>query len=392
LSQTIKNDDLKSGAGSRSRLGQKIYSKTAASTVSKEVPALPVKTQPYVPTKRSQSYWATRHLLSESAPSISAAERQQALLRWGDFSLGYSIANQPCLKYSGDSDGFLAFGTRCGFNFVLGDPLCDPARKEKLLAAFLKQHRRVSFVQVSESTAAILERLGFRINEIGVDTRLDLATYAFSGKEKEWLRYADNWVTRRGFRIAEANIADHEQEIEAVSESWRKSRTIKRKEVRFLNRPIPMVDESGVRKFFLFSPSGRIEAFVYFDPLYSSGQLSGYVTSIKRRLPDCSTYGEPAILKRAIEQFQRDGVSSLWLGLSPLAQIENRQFKSNRFLHWTSRYLHKAGWFNRWLYNFRGHSQYKQRFRGEESKVYFASQARFNGLRLAAFSSLCGAF
>ena len=206
------------------------------------------------------------------------------------------------------------------------------------------------------------------------------------------MRYADNWVSRRGFRIAEANIADHEQEIEFVSETWRKSRTIKRKEVRFLNRPIPMIDESGVRKFFLFSPAGSIEAFVYFDPLYSAGQLSGYVTCIKRRLPDCSTYGETAILKRAIEQFQREGVPALWLGLSPLAQIENQQFRTNRVLHWTSRYLYDAGWFNRWLYNFKGHSQYKQRFRGEESKVYFASKARFNGLRLAAFASLCGAF
>ncbi len=314
------------------------------------------------------------------------------MLQWGDFSLAYSIANQPCLKYFGDGRGFLAFGTRCNFNYVLGDPLCAPERKKQLLSDFLQQYRRVSFVQISESTAEILEDRGYRINEIGVDTRLDLATYSFSGKEKEWLRYADNWVSRRGYRIVEANIADHEQEIESVSESWRKSRTIKRKEVRFLNRPIPMVDEADVRRFFLYSPAGKIEAFVYFDPLYFSGHLSGYVTCVKRRVPDCSTYGEPAIMKRAIEQFQREGVASLWLGLSPLAQIDNRRFRNNRFLHWSSRYLSDAGWFNRWFYNFKGHSQYKQRFRGEESKVYFASKARLNGLQLAAFASLCGAF
>ena len=276
---------------------------SSTNAATENAPSVPIKTEPYVATKRSQSYWATRHLHSAPITKITIAERQQALLRWGDFSLAYSIAHQPCLKYFGDSNGFLAFGTRTGFNYVLGDPLCAPEHKEKILSDFVQQHRRVSFVQASESTAAILERLGFRINEIGVDTRLDLATYSFTGKDKEWLRYADNWVSRRGFRIAEANIADHEQEIEFVSETWRKSRTIKRKEVRFLNRPIPMIDESGVRKFFLFSPAGSIEAFVYFDPLYSAGQLSGYVACIKRRLPDCSTYGETAILKRAIEQF-----------------------------------------------------------------------------------------
>jgi lysylphosphatidylglycerol synthetase-like protein (DUF2156 family) len=83
-------------------------------------------------------------------------------------------------------------------------------------------------------------------------------------------------------------------------------------------------------------------------------------------------------------------VPAVWLGLSPLANLENREFRTNRMLHWATRYYHRAGWINRWFYNFVGHTQYKARFRGEEVKVYYASPALENSRRLLALCSLCG--
>ena len=115
---------------------------------------------------------------------------------------------------------------------------------------------------------------------------LDLDSYNFVGKDKEWLRYAENWVTKRGFRIEEAGFKEYESEILGVSESWRATRTIKKKEVRFLSRPIVMNDELDVRRFFLFDAAGKIAAFVFFDPVYEAGRVTGYVTCIKRRQPD----------------------------------------------------------------------------------------------------------
>ena len=95
-------------------------------------------------------------------------------------------------------------------------------------------------------------------------------------------------------------------------------------------------------------------------------------------------------MKTAIEQFQREGVAHVWLGLSPLAQIEDREFRFNRPFHWSLRYLHGAGWLNKHFYNFVGHTQYKSRFRGNEEKTYYATPARFNSYRLLALASLCG--
>lgn len=344
------------------------------------------------PVRRAPTYWAQSVAPVSDETPVSRAARLDLLRQYGSFSLAYSVAVQPHLKYFGDDRGYLAYRQRGGVTFVLGDPIGSPKNRRELLREFLRKHRRPSFVQIGRETAQQLSRLGFSVNEMGIDTRIDLPNYSFAGKEKEWLRYADNWVSKRDYRIEEGSIRQHETEIVALSEAWRSTRTIKRKEVRFLSRPIVMEDEVDTRRFFLFDASGRMFAFVFFDPVYSQQRIVGYVTCFKRRLPEAPQYAEPAIMKRAIEVFQSEGREILMLGLSPLANIEDRDFPCNRVLHWSLRYYHRAGWLNRYFYNVEGHSQYKARFRGSEEKVYYATPAWFNSYRLLAFASLCGIF
>ncbi|MBL8856348.1 MAG: DUF2156 domain-containing protein [Planctomycetaceae bacterium] len=343
-------------------------------------------------TQRPQTYWAQSFAPSAELDQVPRAVRLELLRQFGSFSLAFSVAFQPHLKYFGDDRGYLAYRQRGGITFVLGDPICSPNRRAALLREFLLVHRRPSFVQIGRDTAEELRGLGFFINEMGIDTRLDLATYSFAGKDKEWLRYADNWVSKRHYRIEEASIRQHEAEIVALSEAWRSTRTIKRKEVRFLSRPIVMEDEVDARRFFLFDDQGRMLAFVFFDPVYAQQRVVGYVTCFKRRLPETTQYAEPAIMKRAIEVFQREGRECVLLGLSPLANIEDRDFRCNRILRGSLKYYYRAGWLNRYFYNLEGHAQYKARFRGTEEKVYYATPAWFNSYRLLALTSLCGIF
>jgi phosphatidylglycerol lysyltransferase len=353
------------------------------------------KSRPLPPTKlahRPPTYWAQSFAPSAENDQVPRAVRLDLLRRFGSFSLAYSIAFQPHLQYFGDDRGFLAYRQRGGITFVLGDPICSPERRRDLLQEFLLVHQRPSFVQIGRETADILSRLGFSINEMGIDSRIDLRSYSFAGQDKEWLRYADNWVSKRHYRIDEGDIRQYEAEIVAVSEAWRSTRTIKRKEVRFLSRPIVMEDEVDTRRFFLFDDQGRMLAFVFFDPIYSEQRVVGYVTCFKRRVPDATPYAEPAIMKRAIETFQREGREHVLLGLSPLANIEDPEFRCNRLLHWSLKYYFRAGWLNRRFYNLEGHSQYKARFRGNEEKVYYATPAWFNTYRLLALTSLCGIF
>lgn len=337
----------------------------------------------------SQTYWAEEQ--DEVESSIPLKRRMELLAQHGDFSLAYSTAVQPCLSYFGDENGFIAYRQRWGFSFTLGDIIAPKERHDSLLDEFLTAHPGTTFCQASRSLAERLNERGFYINEMGTDSTLDLDQYDFAGKQKEWLRYAANWSNRRDFEIVEAGFDTIVPEVvEKVSEAWRKTRTVKRKEVRFLNRPIVMKDELDVRKFFYLSPEGEVLAFVFLDPVYREGEKVGYVTSIKRRHPEAPIYAEQAIMKFAIEKLKSEGVQELKLGLSPLAWIDDDEFKKSWITHRLFRHAFKAKWVNHYFYHLLGHADYKRRFRGREEKLYLASQRRFNPIRFVALISLCG--
>ncbi len=341
----------------------------------------------------SQTYWAQEQADEETG--VSLATRMDLLSSHGSFSLAYSTAVQPRLRHFGDDDGFLAFRQRWGMTFVLGDIVAPRENWGKIVDRFTNQHRRVSFCQVSRPMAQLLSERGFYVNQMGVDTTLRLPEYNFDGKHKEWLRYASNWTNKRGFRIEESDFKQIEpQQVEAVSEAWRKTRTVKRKEVRFLNRPIVLKDEPDVRKFFLFSPQNQLLAFVFLDPIYEHGEIAGYVTVFKRRHPDAPIYAEQAIMKRVIETLKSEGVEELKLGLSPFASHQDdeseEEFQFNSTTRWLFRRSFSTQWVNRYFYNVVGHAEYKRRFRGSEEQVYFACSSRFSLPPMLALIGLCG--
>jgi len=168
---------------------------------------------------------------------------------------------------------------------------------------------------------------------------------------------ASNWCARRDYRIVEASFDDvHPDQVEAVSEAWRETRTVKQKEVRFLNRPIVLEDEPDVRKFFFFAPDNQLQAFVFLDPIYRDDHLVGFVTCIKRRHPDAPMYSEQAIMKHIIEKLQAEGLQELKLGLSPMAWIDDDQFKNSQLTSRLFRYSFNANWVNRYFYHLKGHA------------------------------------
>lgn len=341
----------------------------------------------------TQSQWSEEKEFKSGEASISFETRFRHLRAHGDFSIAYSTAVQPCLDYFHNDDGYLPFRCRWGVTFGLGDPMTGSTNKRSFLEQFIGEHRRPSFVSVNHETAAVLNDMGYFVNEMGVDTTLDLKSYNFNGKDKEWLRYANNWTSRRGFKIEECDADLVRKEAIELSEAWRETRTIKRKEVRFLNRPITIRNEIDVRKMYMLDADGRMQAFIYFDPLYKDNEVIGYVTCIKRRHPEAPQYAEHSLMKHAIEVFQSEGKQIVRLGLSPMAGIENGTFRSNKILDWTSRRYGVSKFVNRYLYNFRGHTLYKKRFRGDEEKIYYASPTNLtNGWRTFALCSLCGAF
>ena len=326
------------------------------------------------------------------ANSVQQQRRLAVARQFGTFTQAYSTAVQTGLEHFWHGEAYLAFRRKWGVACVLADPVGAPELHEPLVREFTRQFRKTCFWQISRSTAEILQGLGFWINEMGCDTRLDLADYDFGGKKKERLRHATNWLGKHGYEVREGTFSGDlaVEQILALSEAWFRSRRSK-KAVYFFNRPPVFVDEPDVRKFFLYSPAGAPVAFVFFDPIFRSGRVIGHSPSVKRRLPDAPLRAEEGIMKVAIEQFQRDGLERLMLGLSPLAGIEDREFRANPLIHLSwSRGLN-AWWVNRFFYNLAGHADFKRRFDGIEEQTYYASACLFNDFRVIASLRMAGA-
>lgn len=334
-----------------------------------------------------------RPLSGEPAVEPSLPARISLLRQHGNSTLAYSATFQKGLRHFGDERGFIAFKQVGGTALALSDPIAPRGEWPRLIEGFCAAHKDACFCQISRPAAEVLAQRRFFVNEMGVDTRLDLASYTFDGKEKRNLRMATNRMEKRGYVTRECALSEVDlREVWNLSEAWRDTRTIKRREVVFLNRPFDLGDEPDVRRFFTFDASGKLVALGFFDPLYENGEVIGYSTSFKRRLPEADLKAGQAITRLAIEQFQREGRKYVFLGLSPMADIADRDFRCNPMVAAWFRFAYRNRLFNRYLYNLQGHAEHKREFRGEALQTYFASDKILALPRLFMLMVACDIF
>ena len=221
---------------------------------------------------------------------VTEKVRLRALREYGNFALAYSATFQPGLDYFGGEEGFLAYKQVGSTAFVLSNPLAPVSGCEDLIRSFVSERSDVCFWQASRPVAKILEKIGFCVNEMGTETRIELDGYDFDGPRKRNFRRALNRAAYCSYTIAERSVTSLDrEELQTVSERWRQTRGVKNREMTFLTRPAILDDEVDVRKFFTFDHKGSLQAFAFFDPIYEGGEVVGYLCSAKRRLPEADT-------------------------------------------------------------------------------------------------------
>jgi Phosphatidylglycerol lysyltransferase, C-terminal len=179
---------------------------------------------------------------------------------------------------------------------------------------------------------AHLQQIRFSINEMGTESHIDLANYNIAGPApaKRNLRRAYNRMLGPEYTTRECQATSlNFKELETVSVEWRRTRSMKNREITFLVRPVVLEDEPDVRKFFTFDQDGHLKAFAFFDPVYEGGEVIGYLCSTRRRLPEIDPLVGYAQMRHAMESFRQEGKRYLFLGLSPLANIEDNEFTYN---------------------------------------------------------------
>ena len=310
---------------------------------------------------------------SAPGPGISDADRQRLLRQHGAFALAYSVAHQADLQHFGDANGFLSYCMVGRTAFVLADPLAPRERQGALIDAFVAEKEDVTFWQVSHETAALLAVRGFAVNALGLESIVDLKSFDFSGPRRRSFRTAESRLVSTGHCVVERPVSDFDPaRLRSISEGWRRTRTTRRQEMRFLVRPAVLADEPAVRKFFMLDSAGDPSAFAFFDPVWEDGRLHGYLSATRRWLPGADPLSAYFIVRRAVERFREERMERLYLGLMPFHRIEDDEFTRDWLTRRVFRLVYTNWLANRLIYPSQTLAQHKEIYGGATRQTYCA--------------------
>jgi len=249
------------------------------------------------------------------------------LRNYGSFPIAYSAAVDDEIHVFETDDGFLPYAETKAERVILGDPLCAPGNRKKLIGEFIRTTRRDGFsplaLQCSEATAKTFVEFGFHANHMGVETTIHIDTFSTEGKAFAKVRRWINSARNAAVSVREESMKDPEtaERIAAISKEWLGGK-INTEELRLLTRPLQTRYEEDTRLFTAWM-DGKTVAFVLFEPMYKGGSVSGYYANFVRAL-DCAPNGTlDLIYHEALQVFRQEGAKELSFGLSPLADLKD---------------------------------------------------------------------
>jgi lysylphosphatidylglycerol synthetase-like protein (DUF2156 family) len=292
---------------------------------------------------------------------------------------------QEGMEYFVADTGYIAYTrvrhplwARQAKRIVFSDPICADEDLPSLIQRFLARDPRAAFCVISEKCAAVLRLLGFKVNCIGYEPLIPIQTYNTQGnwKELDLIRRARNEARREGITVREedeAGLGLRQPELRALSARWIASKKISDREIWLYARRPVFDHEEGVRKFVAYDREHRVAGFAFYDPMYRDGRAFGYSANIVRC--DEQRFGRlaTALHMEALDKFRREGAEVLNLLLAPFAKLDCGHYNED----WGARLCFKlSARFGSGIYNFKGLSFHKSKYRGVERPLYFASNSR----------------
>ncbi len=321
------------------------------------------------------------------------------LVKHGSHSSAYSSLQEGLDHFVLPGTGYIPYAPSSGITFALSNPLCAVEDYPRLVGSFMDRFPRSAFLHVTPEAARELSAMGFYVNEMGVETELLLGSYDYSGRAKESIRRMIRRARESGVQVVEVSADPGlEGQLKEVTREWLSTKRVKDREFWFLVRRAVYGGEPDVRKFIALS-GGRVAGFIFFDPMYRSGRVYGYLAGALRTRPSAHGGTLALIMSRAIETFKSEGVEALSLGLSPFFEVEDSSYRHSVLMKQVFRFLYERGG---GIYSFKGLSFFKSRYAGGmrdglyrdanviKRKIYFAHRSRLPLRELYESSRLMG--
>jgi len=308
--------------------------------------------------------------MSGASHRFSFEERITYLKEYGSHCMSFS-ALQPGIQYFDmPGKGYIAYEKKWGLRAVLSDPVCHEKDQETLIGEFLNKGGFTGFAQISEPVTKLLhEKFGFYATQLGIESIIDLKNWNLKGKKKQILRTSLNQAAKKGITVQENY---HENRHNQFSKEWLKTRKVKSREIRFLIRPMNMDYEEGTRKFFACQ-GDKLIGFIFFDPVYSNGEIISYVPNISRFSRSFRQGIFYTIMIHAMDNFKKEGIEQIHLGLSPFAVSDMNSHYESGIPKKLVRFLYQHG--NK-IYSFKGMHFTKSRFRGTEYRTFCSHKGK----------------
>jgi lysylphosphatidylglycerol synthetase-like protein (DUF2156 family) len=304
------------------------------------------------------------------------------LKQHGREALSYATL-QDGMEYFIDPSGYIAYTSihhpvfaRKTKRIVLSDPVCAQDDFAGLVTNFLKENCHAAFAVISEKCAEVLRGLGFKVNCLGYEPEIPIQTYNTKGnwKELDLIKRARNEARREGITIQEEEEIEsvNREQLAAVTAKWIGTKRVNDREIWIYARRPVFEREEDVRKFVAYTREGQVAGFVFFDPMYRDGKVVGYSANISRC--DEQRFGRlaTAINMEAVEKFRAEGKEVLNLCLAPFVKLDcgkyNDDWGTKLFFQLSERYGND-------IYNFKGLSFHKSKYRGTEKALYYASNS-----------------
>jgi lysylphosphatidylglycerol synthetase-like protein (DUF2156 family) len=316
-------------------------------------------------------------IAAEAARKLTAKEKWEILGPYlkehGKGCLAYSTL-QDLDYFIDENRGYIAYSpfkhplfSRNGKKYVLADPITDKTDYRNLIESFLSKNPNSVFVQVTRDVAEVLDAFGFEVNQLGIETEIDLNDFSIKGAARSKLRQWQNKCRREGVTVEEQDMAEVDlTEVQNITRKW-----IKRKgghEFSMLTRPLVYEHEQDVR-YFWARQEGKTIAMSIFDPIYEKRKIVGYYHNFDRIVQKSPNGTGSHCVLEAIRKFKNEGAQFISLGMSPLSRIDD-DMNHNAFLAWCARILYAHGNF---IYPFKGNESHKDKYNGRKKKIYFSS-------------------
>lgn len=253
---------------------------------------------------------------------------------------------------------------------AIGDPIHPAGTLAESLSDAEVNHGITSYFQITTKTAGFLQSMNYHVRQMGIETIIELP-FSIDGSGKADLRHARNRALKARIRVVEISASDYQtlaNEIVRLNKVWLESRSVLRREFRFLARPYQSAFQAGERRFVAFQDE-RIVGLAAYDPFYQSGSVSGYFESVIRQYDHTMQGVRDFLTLCAMEKFSSEGVQKLSLGLSPFIISEPKNISDVALLLFSK--------FGSSIFNCHGLAFHKRRYRGLEIPVFYATKERF---------------